>query len=150
MAADGSKGPRPYTQRQARTIFVRVPALEWHAVKRGTQRAFVGSIGRQSALWATPTPTPVIAYAIIRGTHDARLMILEEVRQEMLGAIDPTEVGFPDMATFRRHWMMRERGKFPPTRKVFVYKLRPYDEADREAMGLALFDRLYGEFAHAA
>jgi hypothetical protein len=148
MAADGSKGPKPYKQRQARTLFVRVPAPDWAAVKRGLQRTFVGSIGRQSALWETPTPTPAVAYSIIRGSHDSRLMVLEAVRQEQLGAIDPAELGFESMAHFRRYWMQRERNgkKFPPTRHVFVYTMRPWERGDEEEMGMLMVKRLYGEF----
>jgi hypothetical protein len=152
VAADGSKGPKPYTQRQARTIFVRVPAPDWPLVRRGLKREFRGSIGRQSALFATPTPTPAVFYSLIRGTYECRLMILEDVRQEMLGEISPESLaaeGFPDLASFRRYWMDRERNgkKFPPTKKVFVYKVRPLEPSDREEMGVLLFDRLYGEFA---
>jgi hypothetical protein len=89
----------------------------------------------------------VVAYAVIRGRgHDSRLMILEDKRQEMLGAIDPTEVGYEDMASFRRAWMRGEVRKFRPLTKVFVYTVRPFGEGDREEMALAIFDRLYGEF----
>jgi hypothetical protein len=146
MASDGSKGPRPYTQRQARTLFVRVPSLDWPQVKRGLVGSFVGSIGRQSALFDVVTPTPCVAYSVIRGNHDCRLMLLDDVRQEVLGAIEPSRLGFDSMAEFRRYWMLREHRKFPPTRKVFLYTIRPWDESMAPTVGANLLRHLYGEF----
>ena len=145
-----AKGPRPYTQRSAKTIFVRVPGADWPTVKRGFQRVLVGGQGRQTAMHTVKTPTPVVAWSIIRKAYDCRLMILEDVRQEHLGAIDPQEAGFESMAEFRRYWMAREGfgKKFPALRLAWVYTLRPVDEDDREQMGLLLYDRLYGEFTN--
>lgn len=152
MASDGSRGPRPYTQRHARTLFVRVPADDWPLVRRGMKKEFRGQLGRQSALWANVAcPTPVVAYAIVRGSYDARLMILQSVRQEELGAITPESLqreGFETFEEFRRYWLRRERGgsKFKPTRKVFVYGIRPWHPTDELEMGLGLLKRLYGDF----
>lgn len=145
MASDGSKGPKPFKQRQAKTLYIRVPSTDWPSVRRGLH-GFVGQIGKQTALFSTPTPMPCVAWSLKRGTYDARLMILESVHQEMLGAIDPASVGHPDLASFRRYWMMRDGKKFLPTKKVFVYQLRPFRDGDEEAMGQALLERLYGEF----
>lgn len=152
MAADGSKGPRPYTQRQARTVFVRVPALDWPMVKRGYKTEFRGSIGKQSALFATPTPSPCVAYSIIRGSHDCRLMLLESISREPLGVIGPESLereGFTSLAEYRRYWMRREGKKFQPTKEVFVYQLRPLHADEHSEMGAILFNRLYGEFVDA-
>lgn len=117
-------------------------------VKRGFQHVVVGGTAHQTRLFTVPTPTPVVAYTHKRGKdYDCRLMILEDVRRDMLGAIDPAEAGFPGLAEFRRYWIARERNGrgFEPMRLVWVYKLRPMVEGDREEMGLMLFDRLYGE-----
>lgn len=140
-----SKGPKPWTPRQARTLFIRVPSADWPAVKRG-MHGFVGQIGKQTALFATPTPTPCVAWSLKRGSYDSRLMILEKVLHEQLGEIDPTTIGHPDMASFRRYWMMRDARKFPPTKKVFVYHMRPFQPGDEDAMGQALLNHIYGEF----
>jgi hypothetical protein len=141
-------GPRPYTQRSARTCFLRVPGHDWPMVKRGFQRVLVGGGGKQSGFHSTRFPLPVVAFAIVRKEYDCRLMVLEDARLEMLGAIDPVEAGFANMAEFRRYWMARERtGRgFPPTRHAWVYSLRPLVEGDREEMALMIYDRLYGEF----
>lgn len=144
-----TKGPRPWSQRHASTLFVRIPSQDWPLVKRGLQRVVVGGTSLQTRLFNTRTPTPVVAYAIKRGQkeHDSRLMILEAVRRDRLGAIDPAEAGFPNLGEFRRYWMARERNGrgFQPLRLVWVYTLRPFVDGDREEMGLMLFDRLYGE-----
>lgn len=121
-------------------------------VKRGYKREFRGSIGRQSALFRTPTPSPCVAYTVVRGNHDARLMLLEEVRREVLGAITAESIaaeGFHSFEEYRRYWIKREGRKFQPTREVFVYVLRPWEDGDQEAMGQVLFNRLYGEFTDA-
>lgn len=149
MASDGSRGPRPYTQRHARTIFIRVAAADWPLVKRGLKTEFRGQLGVQSALFNTPAPSPVVAYSIVRGTYDARLMLLEAVSQEELGAITPESLereGFVDFESFRRYWMQRDGKKFRPTKKVFVYRLRPWAAGDDEAMAAVLLKRLYGDW----
>lgn len=145
MASDGSKGPKPFTQRQARTLFIQVPSVDWPAVKRGLH-GFVGQIGKQAPVFSVPTPTPCVAWSLVRGNYDARLMILQHTTLEQLGAVNPADVGHPDLASFRRYWMARDRRKFPPTKQVFVYKMRPFREDDRETMGEALLQRLYGEW----
>lgn len=149
MAADGSKGPRPFTQRQARTIFLRVPAQDWIAVKRGVKREFRGSTGTASRFFSVDPPTPVVAYRVRRGEYDSKLMVLERAWQEPLGAISEESLaaeGFDSFGAFRRYWMQRERKRFTPTRRVWVYRVRPWSDADMEPMALRLLMRLYGEW----
>lgn len=149
MASDGSRGPRPFTQRHARTIFVRVPAADWPLVKRGFKTEFRGQIGGQSALFNTPTPSPVVAYSIVRGNYDARLMFLEHVSQEELGAVTEESLqreGFTDFESYRRYWITRDGKKFRPSKLVFVYRIRPWGPGDDEAMAAELLSRLYGEW----
>lgn len=149
MAKDGSRGPRPYTQHSASTVFLRVPVLDWPLVSRGRVPEFIGSMGQSSAVFNTPTPTPCVAYTVKNGSYDARLMILEEHSQEPLGilAAESRRFGIATKDEFRRYWMRREGRKFAPTRNVFVYRVRPFIESDREEMGRLLFNRLYGEFS---
>lgn len=142
------RGPRPFRQRRASTIFLRVPDAEWPAVSRGYKREFrSGSFPSQ--LFGIGTPTPVVAYRIHNGRHDAKLMLLEEAWQEPLGAISPESLaaeGHDSLASFRKAWMARERKRFRPTKQVFVYRLRPIILADAQAAGEDLFALLYGEF----
>lgn len=76
-------------------------------------------------------------------------MVLEETWREPLGAITAESLereGFPDMAHFRRYWMQREKRRFALTRMVQVFRVRPVRAGDEEAMGLALIERLYGDW----
>lgn len=149
MAADGSKGPRPFTQRTARTTFLRVPAQDWIAVSRGVKREFRGARGNASSFFHVEPPTPVVAYRVRRGEYASKLMVLERAWQEPLGAISEESIaaeGFETFADFRRYWIARERKRFTPTRQVWVYRVRPWSDAEIEPMALRIFMRLYGEF----
>jgi hypothetical protein len=42
--------------------------------------------------------------------------------------------------------MKREKTAFKPTREVSVFRVRPLDAGDEEAMATMLFERLYGAF----
>lgn len=151
MAADGSRGPRPYTQRRLSTTFLRVPARDWPAVSRGYKTEFRAGSGKNAVpqLWHLEPPCPVVAYTVRNGRHDARLMVLEALWQEPLGAISPESLereGFATLAEFRRYWMERERKRFTPTRQVFAYRVRAWRPADLDSMAGALLSHLYGEF----
>lgn len=148
MGSDGSRGPKPFTQRRCSTTFVRVPAREWPAVKRGVKREFRAA-GQHAHLWHVPCPTPVVCYAVLRRGHDASLMILERAWREPLGAITPESLaaeGFRSLAEFRTHWMARERRRFTPTRHVWAHRVRPFEPSDLERFSARIFARLYGDF----
>ena len=152
MAADGSRGPRPYTQRRLSTVFLRVPSRDWPAVKRGYKTEFRAGAGKNAVpqLFGVPTPIPVVAYTVRRGEHDAQLMILERCWQEPLGAISADSLaaeGFEDLKEFRAYWMEREHKRFTPTRQVFAYRVRAFREDDRAEAADRIFEHLYGEFA---
>lgn len=152
MANDGSRGPKPYQQFRTSTTFLRVPIIDWPAVKRGLKSEFRSGWGKNKTpkLFQVSPPTPVVAYAISStGEYDARLMVLEDIWLEPLGAISPESLareGFESLAQFRRYWLEREGRRFTPTRQVFAYRVRPWADGDEALMGRALLDRLYGEF----
>lgn len=152
MAADGSHGPKPYEQIRCSTTFLRVPTMDWPAVKRGIKREFRASFGKNKTpkLFQVKAPTPVVAYSInSRNEYDARLMVMEDIWTEPLGAISPDSLaaeGFRDLGEFRRYWMEREGRRFTPSRTVFAYRVRPWQPGDEELMGRALLERLYGAF----
>jgi len=153
MAADGSKGPKPYRQTRASTLFLRVPVGEWAAVKRGAKREFRSPSGPLSQLHAVKAPMPVVAYSVNKaGKHDARLMVLEKHWREPLGAISAESLaaeGCANLAQFRRQWMLRERKRFTPTRIVTVYQVRPWRPGhDEEQMAARLLEHLYGEWVN--
>ena len=148
MASDGSHGPKPWQKVKVSTPFVRVPHAEWNAVKLGYKREF--RTNTSVSLFAVQTPTIVVAYAIdTLGRYEAKLMVLEELWQEPLGAISPeslTAEGFATLAEFRKHWMSREHRRFRPTRNIFVYRVRLADADDLVEQGQRLVELIYGEF----
>jgi hypothetical protein len=152
MAADGSRGPKPWTQRRASTTFLRVPHVDWPKVKNGLKREFRAGTGSAavSQLWSLPTPTVVVGYSIDdQQRYDHRLLVLENHWREPLGAITPESLraeGCKDLAEFRRYWMNRERRRFRPTREVSVYRVRPAQTADLQDVGDRLVQHLYGDF----
>lgn len=151
MPEEGSShGPRPYTQRTLKTIFLRVPWAEWTEITRGNKREFRGSPGAMPTMFSVEVPTPVVAYRKHPAHgYDAQIMILEDHWQEPLGAISAGSLereGFPDVAHFRRYWMRRERKRFRPTKLVSVYLVRPWENGDERAFADLLLERLYGAF----
>lgn len=151
---DGS--PKPFEQRRASTIFLRVPSGDWPLVITGRRREFRAASGNAPQLWHVALPTLCVCYRKRRaaGDYDWRLMVLEDVRQERLGSI--TEEGLrlagydgarnEAFARFRREWVLREKRKFTPTRKVFVFRVRKVVDDDYGRMAQTLLTHLYGEF----
>jgi hypothetical protein len=145
---------RPLRQRSSKTVFLRVPSQEWPAVNSGRVREFRASIGNVPQLFNVPLPTLVVAYRKRRATGDYeyRLMTLEGIRQEALGAINEEGLrlagytGENARARFRRDWMNREKRRFEPLRKVMVFTVRPFTEDDIDLTGRRLVEHLYGEF----
>lgn len=154
MGSDGSNGPRPWTQRQASTTFLRVPAADWPLVKRGLKTEFRASSGAVSGLKFVKPPTPVVAYAVTPGMgHDAKLMVLTDRFQESLGAISDESLaneGFDTFAEFRAYWCQREKRRFTPTRMIVAYRVRPFDPpTDQTYFAERMFNHLFGEFLEA-
>lgn len=150
MGADGH-GPKPYTQRKAQTLFLRVPYSEWTTVTTGRKTEFRASPRSCSQFWDVEPPLPVVAYSIFPSRGFKRtLMVLEDSWREALEAISEESLrreGQPDIAHFRRYWMVREKTAYKPTRMVTVFRVRPWQGASDEArMGERLFERLYGEY----
>lgn len=149
MGAEGA-GPRPWRQRRARTIFLRVPYADWGLVKSGRKTEFRSSPRACPQLWDVEPPLPVVAYAIFRnGGYKHSLMVLEETWREPLGAVTEESLareGHSDIAHFRRYWMARESRAFEPMRTVSVFRVRLWRPEDNRDMADRLLERLYGEF----
>lgn len=154
MGSDGSHGPRPFTQRQASTVFLRVPVGDWVPVTRGAKTEFRGTSHAVTQALHLQPPTPVVAYRVRRSTapdqtHDTKLMVLTDTWQEPIGSISPESLareGFPDFAHFRRYWMSRTRKKFRPMTMVRVFVVRPFEDDDWMKFAESLMERLYGAF----
>lgn len=151
MASDGGHGPKPYVQRQARTVFVRVPAVDWPAVKRGLKTEFRGAPGAVSGMKWVECPTPVVAYRQKHGIRDyeSALMVLEETWKEPLGAISEESLareGFENLAQFRRYWTQRNKRGFRPLHEVTVYRVRVWRPDDMGEFAERIFRHLYEAF----
>jgi hypothetical protein len=150
MASTGTRGPKPWTQHRASTIFLRVPSAEWTAVRHGQKREFRSESGKVSQLWNVECPVPVVAYRLdSHGRYDSALMVLEAVWREPLGAISPESLeaeGFESFAHFRRAWCIREKRRFRPLHLTTVFRVRPWQPEDERDMADALLGRLYGSF----
>lgn len=145
--------PKPYTQRAAVTLFLRVPIMDWPRVKVGEKTAFRTVPGQRVArLHNTRLPTPVVAYSRSNfGESDRLLMVLEGHRVEPLfnAMEDPEAIareGFPTHHHFRRYWRKRRGGVYRPMEIVHVWEVRLWQQSDYVDMGQELLGRLYGEF----
>lgn len=144
---------RPLAQHQASTVYLRVPSQAWPLVSTGRVTEFRAAVGNAPQLWHVPLPTLAVAYRrrLSVAEYDYRLLLLEAVRREALGAITPeglTAAGYAGdnaFPRFRRDWMLREKRRFEPLRTVFVYTVRPVHEGDLEAVGRSLVNHLYGD-----
>jgi hypothetical protein len=145
---------RAHRQRQASTLFLRVPTQDWRRVIRGEITEFRAAPGNVPQMLQVVLPTAVVAYRIHAGKHDTKLMLLEAVRQEALGTISVEGLraaGFRDSdpaiarSRFRRDWISRTRRRFPPLKRVFVFTVRPFSPEDVATCAWRLFDHLYGE-----
>ena len=145
-----TRGPRPYRQRQASTLFLRIPVAEWAEIMCGVKREFRAAPGNSSALWNVEPPVPVVGYKVDSyGRYEARLIVLEATWREPLGAISPESIeaeGFASFAEFRRHWVLREKRYFPPLATTSVYRVRPWTPEDAQLMSDRLLGLLYGDF----
>ena len=150
MASTTRRGPKPYSQHQASTIFVRVHSDDWHAVRGGAKREIRSRQSSVIALQAFSLPIPCVAWRLHpQYGYDAELMVLEAVWREPLGAITEESIaaeGYASMAEFRRAWTIREKRRFPLLAPVTVYRLRRWTPEDAAAMGDALLRALYGDF----
>jgi hypothetical protein len=153
MGVNSGGHPKPYPQRTAVTLFLRVPIADWLRVKVGEKTAFRTVPGQRVArVQHTELPTPIVAYALSdAGEYDCTLMVLEGHRVEPLfNAMDDPEAiareGFVNHHHFRRYWRKRRGGIYRPMEMVHVWELRLWCEDDFEDMGKLALQRLYGDF----
>lgn len=133
---------------------LRVPSPVWPLVSTGRVSEFRAATGNVPQLWNVPLPTLAVAYRrrLSARDYDYRLVMLERIRREALGAI--TEEGLAAAgytgddarARFRRDWMIAEKKKFEPLRTVVVFTVRLVDLGDTRRVGEAIVDHLYGEY----
>jgi hypothetical protein len=152
MGSRGGSAPNPYRQRQASTLFLRVPNVDWTRVKIGEKTEFRTMPKESSRLISAKTPTPVVAYTVDGlGRYDAQLMVLEDHRYEPVFAIadDPDAIareGFESYDHFRRYFRKRTKGVYRPMQPVHVWRVRRWAHYDHQRFGLRLLAHLYGDW----
>lgn len=151
LMTNGS-APKPYMQRKASTLFLRVPVEDWPRVVIGEKTEFRTLPREGSVLHKAYLPTPVVAYCVRPvDQYVNKLMVLLERRIEPVFAIsdDPAAIareGFESYDEFRRYWRKRRKGAYRPMERVQVWRVRPYTEGDMTILGAQMFRRLYGDF----
>lgn len=146
--------PRALHQRQAKTVFLRCPSAAWTLISTGRIHEFRASPGNAPQVWRTPLPTLAVAYRRrpSRNEYDYRLMLLEAVRREALGAITDEGlaaagyVGDDAFKRWRRDWTLHTKRPFRPLCTVLVFTVRPIEQGDLAAAGISLLGALYGEY----
>lgn len=146
---------RPLKQHQIKTTFLRVPSPVWPLISTGKVREFRAGVGNVPQAWRVlPMPTLALAYRKRLSTpeYDYRLLMVEGARREALGTISDAGLaaagyeGEDAFRRFRRDWMITEKRRFEPLRRVIVFTVRPIREGDLEEVGLALVEHLYGTY----
>lgn len=153
MGSHGGSSPNGLTQREARTLFLRVPAIDWPKVSQGSKTEFrTLPIGATSK--AFHGPTPVVAYvAAPRQRTRTMIMLLLNCRRERLVDIadKPGSLAREGMASyddFRRYWRRRTARPYRPLQEVDVFTLSqwPKDQLAIDQLGRHLLTRLYGDY----
>lgn len=143
-----TSGPKPWRQFEARTTFLRVPSIDWPAVKLGAKTEFRATGRAATQVWNVQCPTPVVGYRVVNGQHDSIPLVLEATWREPLAGISAESLereGFESMAHFRRYWMQRTHRRFTPLTQCHVYRVRPLRAEDIAPLGVLLVHKLYGE-----
>lgn len=154
----------PGSQRRvtARTEIVRVPRVDWPAIRTG-RKTELRIAGRHATSWLhglvnsedPEFPRPIVCWSMrrYRDSGDEAMFWLDEAWLEPLGAISDESLrreGFDGDRTralkqFRRYWRNRHQSVgFRPLSPVHVLRIRPLQPVEYEAAGLALLRRLYG------
>jgi hypothetical protein len=151
--------PRPLQQHEIKTLFLRVPSAAWAHVSNGRATEFRAAQGAvPQGAWRLPMPTAAVIYRRRPAVkeYDYRLMVLERVRLEALGAITDEGliaagyVGEDAFARWRRDWMLQTKRPFEPLTRSFVFTVSQVLPGDLQAIGMALVEHLYGEYIEQA
>jgi hypothetical protein len=143
--------PRDYPAHRLSTLFLRVPSVDWTAVRRGSKTEF-RTLARPGKLILPLCPTPVVAYMVKRnGEHAAKLMVLiSQEKQQLLQIAEDGDAlareGFSTYREFIDYFRRRQAHAYRMNQDVVVSRVRPYGALDDSEMGARLLRRLYGEY----
>jgi hypothetical protein len=135
-----------------RNVPVFVAGVDWIDVITGRKTEY-RIYGKANVTTPRVTPCPCIFYTPrANAGPDTALGVLEEQWTEPLGAISGESLeleGFPDdLEGFRRYIALRyPNGGFRPLANVIVRRVRPMSDADQDEWMLAIWEKLYGQYA---
>lgn len=144
----GSRFVKPRISR----LYLRIPKVDWPSVTQG-RKTELRANGRGTPHTELRTPTPIVAYAVGVAGPRFKLMVVEDVWEEPVGAISDESLareGFKTRREFRAYWRKRNHThEWRPLTVTRVFRVRPFTSEDRAPLADALFDRLYGEYVDA-
>lgn len=152
MGSRGGSSPNGLSQRELRTLFLRVPSFDWPHISQGLKREFrTLPLGAVSS--AYDAPTPVVAYTVGHSRRREKLMLLIDHRHEHLVDVSesPASIaaeGFETYDQFRKYWRARTGRPYRPMQKVEVFALAPWpdNQLALDQLGRSLLTRLYGAY----
>lgn len=152
MGSRGGASPTGFTQREAKTLFLRAPYSDWPALSQGHKTEF-RAVPMGAIAASVHAPTPVVLYAVSPrlAQRSEKLAVLVEHHVERLMDIaeHPDSLareGHADYDSFRRYWRRRTGRRFDPLRRVAVFQIAPWSDTEKQRLGSLLVDRLYGDF----
>lgn len=141
--------PHEFRPASVSTAILRVPRVDWSAIIAGTKTQLRHG-PRGKPLGTLPRPVVVYSHQNFKSDADARLVALEDITREPLGAISPEGLaaeGFDSLKEFRRYWALRHHSHtFNPLLIVNVYHLALWTDGDRARFGDKLMTDLYGDW----
>jgi hypothetical protein len=141
-----------FPKHSASTIYLRVPRIDWPAVKLGLKTEFRGQGRFFPLLTNVDTPAPVVLWTALPHSDEPemRMAVLEACWQEPLRMISPESLareGFASFKEFKTYWRIHRAKNtgFKPMTAVWVYRVRPWrGDEDVAELGERMIRRLYG------
>lgn len=127
--------------------WLRVARCDWSKLVAGAKTEYRQYANHHADLH---TPSPIVIYPTRQpgNFYEERLMVIEDFRQEPLGAISPESLaneGFETLKDFRRYWNERHGTKgYRGLNRVHVFSLRPWTVEDSTDMAMQMLMHLYG------
>lgn len=127
---------RTWKPRRVSTRFIRIPARYWPDVIHGERREFRILDKQATRPDNLIAPCLVVGWREVGGEYDSRLMVLERIWREHVGAITQESLeaeghfGADAFQSFRHEWVDRTHRPFNLMQEVWAVRLRPLAEGD--------------------
>ena len=142
--------PADLPQHTLRTLYLRVPSIDWAALSLGNKAEFRLPLQGALGQWYV-APTPVVLYCATPNRTRTKLAVLVAHRVERL--VDIAEdggglfrEGFETYEDFRRYWRRRTRKPYDPAQQVEVFQIEAWSDVWRWRLGPTVLERLYCDY----